>query len=123
MRVRTMNEINEAIELYKEQMLGLISEVEAKRNSYFDQLEQFSSSLETTIKGRVFKATQRFKNLEVKTEIYDETIGNFKNRVANFSFEDDGNFEEYIQIAEALERFGQQIDEDVTTLEGKLWDK
>ena len=56
-----MNEINEAIELYKEQMLGLISEVEAKRNSYFDQLEQFSSSLETTIKGRVFKATQRFK--------------------------------------------------------------
>ena len=115
-----MNEINEAIELYKEQMLGLISEVEAKRNSYFDQLEQFSSSLETTIKGRVFKATQRFKNLEVKTEIYDETISN---RVANFSFEDDGNFEEYVQIAEALERFGQQIDEDVTTLEGKLWDK
>ena len=118
-----MNEINEAIELYKEQMLGLISEVEAKRNSYFDQLEQFSSSLETTIKGRVFKATQRFKNLEVKTEIYDETISNFKNRVANFSFEDDGNFEEYVQIAEALERFGQQIDEDVTTLEGKLWYK
>lgn len=118
-----MNEINEAIELYKEQMLGLISEVEAKRNSYFDQLEQFSSSLETTIKGRVFKATQRFKNLEVKTEIYDETISNFKNRVANFSFEDDGNFEEYVQIAEALERFGQQIDEDLTTLEGKLWDK
>lgn len=118
-----MNEINEAVELYKEQMMELISEVEAKRNSYFDQLDQFSSSLETSIKGRVFKATRRFKNLEVKTEIYDETINNFKNRVDNFSFEDDGNFEEYVQIAEALERFGTQIDEDVTALEGKLWDK
>lgn len=118
-----MNEINEAIELYKEQMFELIGEVEAKRNEYVSRLEQFSSSLETTIKGRVFKATRRFKELEYKTEFYNETISKFKSRVQNFSFEDDGNFEEYISVVEALEQFGQQIDENVTTLEGKLWDK